>query len=405
MQFPVAVEGVFKILEENRFQAYAVGGCVRDDLLQKPSYDYDIATDALPEEVVRIFSGFKVVLTGLKHGTVAVISGDMTVEITTFRMEGPYFDNRRPSEVYFSKKIEDDLGRRDFTINAIAYRPGLGYVDVFDGKKDLRSRLIRCVGNPDQRFREDALRLLRALRLAAELGFDIEEKTSRSIHANKALLKKISVERINEEFTRLLLSGSAEKVLISYRDVLEVVFPEVKTCSDFDHRAALIDQTKDLSIKLALLLRTEKADRKNEKRTEALQRLKYDTRTIRNAGILLKYCDKKIVPGKKQIKVWMNMLGRALFRKLLEMKGLEESMHVQKKLAREILDRHECYSLKCLSVNGDDLIRKGIIEGKEVGFILRYLLFDVMMDKLPNEKDTLLKRAETLHKKNRNTGA
>jgi tRNA nucleotidyltransferase (CCA-adding enzyme) len=405
MRFPAAVNDIFKIFKKNGFQAYAVGGCVRDDLLQKPSYDYDIATDALPEETVKIFHGFKVVLTGLKHGTVTVIAENMPVEITTFRTEGPYLDNRRPSEVYYSKKIEEDLMRRDFTINAIAYRPGFGYVDLFDGKKDLESRLIRCVGDPDARFGEDALRLLRALRLAAELGFDIENETGRSIHANRALLKSISAERINAEFTRLLLSGRAEGILIAYRDVCEVFLPEIKSIPAFNRRAGLVDQTKDLSIKLALLLQTKKTGPQNADPKDALKRLKYDSRTILKTDCLVKHCGKPVVAKKKQIKIWMNILGKELFYALLELKSLlEGSMQAQKDIADKILLSRECYSLKCLSVNGEDLIKKGIAEGKEVGAILKALLFDVIMERLPNEKDALLKRAETLHDKNKETG-
>ena len=317
MLFPAAVNDIFKIFKTNGFQAYAVGGCVRDDLLHKPSYDYDIATDALPEETVKIFHGYKVVLTGLKHGTVTVIAGNMPVEITTFRTEGPYIDNRRPSEVFFSKNIEDDLKRRDFTINAIAYRPGFGYMDLFGGKKDLEGRVIRCVGNPDERFGEDALRILRAMRLAAELGFAIEEKTGRSIHENRARLKSISAERIKAEFTRLLLSGRAKDVLIEYRDVFEVFFPEAKTITAFNRRAGLIDQTKNLNVKLALLLQSDAAGLQDGRASAVLRRLKYDTKTIRNVSCLAGHLGKPIVPKKKQIKIWMNLLEKSFFLRLL----------------------------------------------------------------------------------------
>jgi len=404
MHFPAEVEIVFELLRENGYKSYAVGGCVRDFLLQKTPYDYDIATDALPEEVLGVFAGMKVVPTGLKHGTATVFSGAISVEITTFRTEGAYLDNRRPSEVHFSKNIADDLKRRDFTINAIAYSPFEGYVDFLGGKRDLEKRLIRCVGDAGQRFKEDALRLLRALRLAAELGFDIEEKTAKSIHQQKNLLMNISVERINAEFTRLLISGRAGKILAGYRDVVEVFLPELRDDPQFDSKTGMLDREGDLSVKLALLLKDEEKGVRNEKAIDALKRLKYDNQTQNEVNRLLQYSNKKIVSGKKQIKVWMNMVGDDLFFELLLFKGLEEDMRKQKEIAKEILKNKECHTLSGLAVKGGDLIGQGIEEGIELGKILKSLLCDVIMERVPNRKDKLLERARILHQKYCTTG-
>lgn len=401
MQFPAEVATIFKLLRENGFQCYAVGGCVRDFLLKKTPKDYDVATDAPPKEVLSVFSGMKVVPTGLKHGTVTVFSGEYPVEITTFRTEGAYLDYRRPSKVFFSTNVSDDLGRRDFTINAIAYSPFEGYVDIFGGRRDIENRLVRCVGDAGQRFGEDALRLLRALRLAAELGFAIEEKTAKSIHRHKNLLMNIAAERINVEFTRLLLSGGAGEILLDFRDVVEVFLPELKNDSKYALKAALIDAQGDVSVKLALALK----DVLHDQAGGVLKRLRYDNRTVDEVNCLLKYGTKKIVPGKKQVKVWMNVAGDSLFLKLLTLKGIEEDMRAQETIAQEILKNNECHTINDLAVKGGDLIELGIGEGIEIGMMLKSLLYDVILEKVQNDKISLLERAKTLYKKYCITGA
>jgi len=399
MRFSAEIEKIFEVLRENGFAAYAVGGCVRDFLLQKKPADYDIATDARPEEVMEAFSGFRIIPTGMEHGTVTVVSGKTPVEITTFRTEGPYLDNRRPSRVAYAKNIEDDLKRRDFTINAIAYSLSEGFVDVSGGKRDLEERIVRCVGDAGQRFEEDALRLLRALRLAAELGFGIEKNTEAGIHQKKDLLKNISAERINVEFMRLLASGRAGETMRRYRDVFEVFVPEFRDDPDYTVKAGMVDGCPSLSVQLAVLLQGLPGGE------NIVARLKFDGRTRNEVARLIWYRNKKIEPAKKQIKIWMNIVGADLFFKLVELKSITEDMHVQKNLADEIVGKNECYSLIGLSVKGGDLVRLGIGEGKELGRILQALLFEVILEKSPNEKETLLKRAETLYKSNRRTGA
>ncbi len=394
MLFPAEVQNIFTLFKDNGFASYAVGGCVRDFLLKKTPADYDFATDALPGQVMEIFSGYKVIPTGIKHGTVTVFAGSVPVEITTFRIEGAYLDNRRPSSVFFSKSIEDDLARRDFTINAIAYSPFEGYIDVFEGRKDIECKLIRCVNNPIKRFSEDALRILRALRLAAELGFAIERDTEESIHIKKELLKNISAERINMEFTRLLMSEDADKFLQSYRDVIEVFFPEFKGNPFYMHKAGLMNQKKDLSVKLAFLFEPIADQRGTEKAIDAIKRLRYDAKTIKEVKKMLFYKNRTIVPGKKQIKLWMNRMGDVLFEKLLSLKGFDEDMQKQETIVKDILSKNECYSLQTLDIKGKDLIAYGAAEGEALGRILQALLFDVILNKVPNQKKKLLERAK-----------
>lgn len=391
MQFPGEVEKVFAILHENGYAAYAVGGCVRDFLLGKTPKDYDVATDARPEDVMKLFGKYPVIPTGFKHGTVTVVLDRLPIEITTFRTDGAYLDNRRPSNVIFSRNIGDDLKRRDFTVNAIAYSSREGYADQFGGKEDLENRLIRCVGNAGERFGEDALRILRAIRLASELGFAIEKDTSRSIHQKKELLRNISAERINAEFTKLLLSGNAAQLLLSYRDVMGVFLPGICCDPALEEKAKILPAAGDLSSKLAVLLDGLIEWRQAE---DVLRNLKYDNIIIRNTTALLRYKNKKVRSGRQHIKLWLKTAGESGFYRLLALKDLTEDMGVQKRITQEILDQKECYSLKSMALGGEDLLREGLQEGTEIGRILNSLLMAVILEKLPNEKTALIEYAK-----------
>ena len=211
---------VLSRLEEAGYEAYLVGGCVRDPLIGREVSDYDITTSALPSEVEKVFADLRVIETGIKHGTVTVLSDEEPVEITTFRTDGDYLDSRHPESVTFTRKVEDDLSRRDFTVNSIAMDKDGKYVDPFGGREDIERRIIRCTGDPDKRFSEDALRIIRALRFSSVLGFEIEDETARSIHANRELLKKISVERVFIELKKLLCGKDVFRILIDYSDVI-----------------------------------------------------------------------------------------------------------------------------------------------------------------------------------------
>ena len=227
IKIPPQVNRATQILQSNGHSAYVVGGAVRDMLMGKAAHDWDITTSALPEETLKAFADFRTIETGLKHGTVTVIVDGMSLEITTFRIEGDYSDNRHPDSVDFTDKIEDDLSRRDFTVNAIAYSPEKGFADPFDGQTDIKNKIIRCVGDPDKRFGEDALRILRALRFSSVLGFEIDESTKESIHHNFKLLANISVERVFVEISKLLCGKNAGRILREFEEVFFFILPEI----------------------------------------------------------------------------------------------------------------------------------------------------------------------------------
>lgn len=231
---PAGVLRVLEILENAGYEAWLVGGCVRDSLNGVVPKDYDVTTNALTEEVISAFEGFRVIGTGLKHGTVTVLSGGMPVEVTTYRVDGLYSDGRHPDSVSFASDIRSDLSRRDFTVNAMAYSPERGYIDLFGGMSDLESGLIRCVGNPERRFGEDALRILRAMRFASVLGFDIETETAAAIHRCRGLLQRIAVERITQELLRLLCGINAGNVLRQYSDVIGEIMPPCLSMIGFE---------------------------------------------------------------------------------------------------------------------------------------------------------------------------
>ncbi len=230
---PDRIVKAIDLLEKSGYSAYAVGGCVRDSVMGREPNDWDMTSSATPDEIQRTFSGFRTVPTGIKHGTVTVIIDGKPIEITTMRVDGEYSDNRHPETVRFTKRIEDDLGRRDFTVNAMAYNPKSGIVDPYGGMNDIESRIIRCVGDADTRFNEDALRILRAVRFASTLGFDIEKSTSDSVLANRRLLENISKERIRVELIKLLCGADVEKILLGYKELIFEIIPELALTDGF----------------------------------------------------------------------------------------------------------------------------------------------------------------------------
>ena len=226
-------ETIIQLLRQNGFEAYAVGGCVRDILLGQEPHDWDICTSATPAEMKQCFSAYKTFDTGIAHGTITVVIHHLPFEVTTYRVDGDYKDNRHPESVTFTRSLREDLARRDFTVNAMAYNEESGTVDLFGGEKDLRNKTIRCVGNPDERFNEDALRILRALRFASCYDFAIESATASAIRGNAELLRNIAVERVAAEFTKLICGGGAERILNDYREVVAVFLPELRETFDF----------------------------------------------------------------------------------------------------------------------------------------------------------------------------
>ncbi|HEX2985823.1 MAG TPA: CCA tRNA nucleotidyltransferase [Caproiciproducens sp.] len=439
IQIPVQAERILEILKENRYEAYLVGGCVRDSLLSLKPYDWDIATSAQPEEIKTALKDFKQIDTGLKHGTVTIVSDHMPVEVTTFRVDGTYSDNRHPDQVLFTGSLQEDLGRRDFTVNALAYSPETGIVDCFGGIQDLQKQVIRCVGEPDKRFQEDGLRILRALRFSAVLGFQIEDSTSESIFRNAPLLDGIACERIRTEFTKLLCGKNAVPILRKYRLVLNRFVPELNETVQFrqnnpyhiydvwEHTLKALDSIEPLPVlRYTMLLHdigkpccyTQDAngighfhghgEKSAELANTILHRLRFDNAFIHQVVTLVKYHDTALHPDKKYLLERLRLLGEENIRLLYQIKeadiraqnpdylGRLDSLQESKKLFKEILAQKLCYSLKDLAVNGKDLIGINITQGIKIGETLSRLLDEVIDGTCVNQRDLLLKRAQAL---------
>ncbi len=429
---PKSVKFALTSLEKAGFEAYIVGGCVRDILRGETPSDYDITTSATPKQTISVFENERIIETGLQHGTVTLIKDGMPLEITTYRIDGGYTDNRRPDSVIFTPNLKEDLARRDFTVNAFAYSPKSGIIDVFGGREDLNNKIIRSVGDADGRFNEDALRIMRAIRFASVLGFDIEEHTKKSIFKNKNLLKNISAERIATELLKLLTGTNAKKVIIEYIDVLEVILPELGKIKNFDqknphhiydlltHTAVAVENTPiDPALRLAMLMHDcGKPDsftldengvghfyghpEISEKLSKiAFSRLKLDNATTNLALTLIKYHDAQTASTEKSVKKALNKYTPEIFFKLLDIKKADnlaqspkynrmEEFEVLKSLAKNIIEKGECFSIKQLAVSGNDLIAAGVPEGKKIGVALEFLLDAVINGKVKNTKDDLL---------------
>lgn len=428
---------VIRKLEEAGYSAYAVGGCVRDLLLGKEPSDIDITTNALPRETMEVFKDFKVIETGIAHGTVTVIVNSQSFEITTFRCDGDYLDSRHPENVTFTSRIEDDLARRDFTVNSMAMDRCGNLIDVFGGKEDLDNKVIRCTGEPDVRFSEDALRIMRAIRFSSVLGFEIEKKTAESIHKNKALLSKISVERIFVELKKLLMGSNVFKVLTEYSDVICTVIPELAPSVGFDHmskyhiydvythiaktvEAAVPDET----VRLVMLLHDvgkpyvctfdgqyrhfKGHPEVSEKIScDVLHRLHADNETIRLVSLLCRYHDRPIEVSERAVKRLLSKLTYNELRLLCEVRKADSAAHAPQivdrgteaeeimKIAEKLEEENACVQIKDLAVNGFDVMSEGF-EGPAVGEVLNTLLSEVVEETTANDRDALLARIKEL---------
>ncbi|HAS91784.1 MAG TPA: CCA tRNA nucleotidyltransferase [Clostridiales bacterium] len=389
IKMPKEVETALNILHVNGFEAYIVGGCVRDSIMGKVPSDWDVATSAKPEEILLCFSQYRTIETGIKHGTITVIINKMQIEITTYRIDGEYSDNRRPDNVLFTDKIEFDLKRRDFTINAIAYNKN-GVIDLFGGLDDIKNKIVKCVGNSDERFNEDGLRILRALRFASVLNFDIDENTSCSIYRNKNLLNNISKERINIELNKLLMGSNFQNILLEYRDVIEVFLPEIRdlTKEKFEQRLKAMKELNSLVLRLTVLLY------EIDSPDKILMNLKYDNKTVKTVKLLAENIDEKIYPDRVNIKRWLNKINHVNLKYLINIKKAlfdyeYEELAKSEVIMKEIIETNQCYSLKTLAINGHDLIDSGMPKGKNIGIVLNDVLNKVIEGKLENKKDIL----------------
>jgi tRNA nucleotidyltransferase (CCA-adding enzyme) len=431
--FKPASKIAVETLKSNGFEAFLIGGSVRDFIMGVPIGDIDITTNATPTQVKEVFKDFRVIETGIKHGTITVLIDNEPIEITTYRNEGTYSDNRHPDTVSFSKSLSDDVVRRDFTMNAIAYDFSSGFCDLVDGIKDIENKTIRCIGDARTRFQEDALRILRALRFSSVLGFTIEENTKTAIHNCKDLLKNISAERIQTEFLKLICGKNAYNILKEYSDVISVFIPEMKMCIDFEqknkhhcfdvytHSLKALEKSKpDPVVRLAVFFHDigkpyvahfdEKGEqhyyghpKKSAELTEKiLTRLRFDNDTKNKVVTLVNFHDSPIMvndnvlPDRKRLKKIMSQIGIEMIFHLVHIKFCDNSAQNPKyyrgddfykatyNMIDDILNEQECFSIKDLKINGNHLISMGF-KGKEIGKILNTVLDLVINEKIKNE--------------------
>lgn len=431
---PPQVNDALDLLGGAGYEAYLVGGAVRDCVRGVGrAKDWDVTTNAEPSEIKAVFSHCRIIETGLKHGTVTVVMGGEPLEITTYRVDGAYSDHRRPDEVRFTRSLKEDLARRDFTMNALAYHPSAGIVDFHGGRQDIADGIVRCVGNADKRFREDALRILRALRFASVFDFRIEEGTAEAIFQNRQLLSGIAAERVQAELTGLLCGQGAARVLEEYADVIAVPIPEIVPMFGFEqhnphHDKDVWAHTLQVVASIppepvlrwtALLHDVGKphcfsrgedgvghfyghAERSTEQTKDVLRRLRFDNAGKDRITTLVRYHDLPIPADRKPVKRLMNKLGTDTVRRLIEVHKADTMG--QSEICRHRIGEYEavsgvleailreeaCFSLRDLAVNGRDLLALGL-RGPEVGAALDRCLAAVMDERLPNDKAALLR--------------
>lgn len=439
IQLPEKVKFIIDKLENAGYEAYAVGGCVRDSLLGRIPDDWDVTTSATPMQVKSVFA--RTIDTGIQHGTVTVMLEHEGFEVTTYRIDGEYEDSRHPKEVIFTQNLVEDLKRRDFTINAMAYNDRSGIVDVFGGVDDLENKVIRCVGNATERFTEDALRMMRAVRFSAQLGFMIEENTQKAVCELAPSLKNISAERIQVELVKLLVSPHPDYIRKAYElGITQIVLPELDKAFDTpqnnphhmysvgEHMMhTLLHIRNDKALRIAALLhdigkpQTKTTDEKGidhfhghaelgEKMAETiLKRLKFDNDTITKVKKYVKYHDYNIEPQAKTVRRAVNKIGEEYFEQILEIKYADmmsqsefkrnEKVEILEKVRdiyKDVLDKKQCVSLKTLNITGNDLIKAGIKQGKMIGVVLNKLLEDVIENPEHNEYEYLIEEAKKI---------
>lgn len=421
------------------FECYAVGGCVRDSIMGITPHDWDFATSATPEQIKKCFSDYKLYTIGEKFFTIGVCVDDEIFEITTYRTESDYNDNRHPKGVEIAKSLESDLSRRDFTINAIAYNDEKGIVDPFFGVNDIKLRTIRCVGDPDKRFSEDALRILRALRFSSRFSFSIDMRTHLAINKNKNLLSNIASERIITEFEKLLCADNVEYILKTFREVFAVFIPEITAMFDYDqhtihHNRDLWSHTvtavksldKDPILRTAMFFHdiakpmTARVDKNtgsyhyyNHNQLGAvmtntiLKRLKYSNEFIKHVSTLIEYHDNRLNGDTYKIKKMLDTIGEEWIFDLFKIQRAdiiaqsdyereEKFSNLEKSISecKRILSQHECYSLKELKINGKDIIHLGVSKGESIKATLDYLLDKVQKDEIENNSEILVEKAK-----------
>lgn len=394
LKLPPKVGRIIHTLQAHGYEAFAVGGCVRDTVLGRVPDDWDITTSARPQEVKGLFT--RTVDTGLIHGTVTVLLGDDSFEVTTYRIDGRYEDHRHPSQVRFSAELAEDLRRRDLTINAMAYNQEQGLVDLFGGMKDLQEKRIRCVGEARERFREDALRILRVVRFSAQLGFLIDPATEDALRSLAGDLAYVSAERIQVELVKLLRSDHPDYILRLFdTGIAEVVLPElVESAADPARAQSMADSLKKVpperSLRLALLLHP-----LGEKQSQKLlRRLKFDNHTIDTVRRLVRWYGQPLGETPAQVRRSAAAIGAELFSQVLQVQGTYRDVTDVRRIWEEIAEKGQCISLKTLCITGNDLIALGMRPGRAVGALLGELFEEVLEDPEHNDREYLIERAK-----------
>ena len=441
MDMPKNVDTAINLLQSAGFEAYAVGGCVRDSLLGKTPNDWDITTSAKPEDMKSVFADFHCIDTGIKHGTVTVVIDGEPLEITTFRLDGEYEDNRHPKSVTFTSDLGADLGRRDFTVNAMAYSKKTGTVDLFGGQNDLKNKIIRCVGDPDRRFNEDALRILRALRFASALDFEIEEKTAQSLLKNRALLENISEERIAKELLKLVCGKGAKRILTDFAPVLFEILPELQPmyknshdnphhCYDiYEHTLIAVESIDpEPTLRFAMLLHdcgkpaVKKFDENGvahfyghqrisaEISAQILARLKVSNKFRDEILFLVSNHDRwELYENTEKMPRYLSKFGLDGVLKLLKVMRADvlaqspeyryrlDQIADAEEIAKNLAAQKPCLSLSELQINGRTLMDIGIPQGRKLGAVLAQLLDEVIDGVTKNTQEALTTRAREIY--------
>lgn len=433
---PKKCQFIIDILRKNGYECFAVGGCVRDTILGRVPSDWDFTTNAKPAEILDCFRDYRTIDVGKRFGTIAVVSNDEVYEITTYRIDGVYSDSRHPDEVIFSTTVEGDLARRDFTINSIAYSDESGFVDTLGGVADIERGVIRTTGDPDKRFSEDALRIIRAIRFSGKLGFVIEPDTKKAMFNNRGRLGEVHPQRIRKELSAILVSDKAGQLLNEYRDIFSVVIPEISAIFDlpqnnihhkydvWTHTVTAVNNIENTELlRLGMLFHdigkayTRTTDemgtdhfkkhqvKSSEIAKDVLTRFAYPGEIVDKAVLLIRYHDERFYNMRADIKRVLSYIGAELFPLLIKMIRadylaqsdvfMEEKLRHLKDVESEgkrIIEGGECYSLSQLKINGKDLRDLGYV-GEKIGKMLNIILTGVIKEKLKNDRDELLKFA------------
>lgn len=404
IKLPKNVKYIIDKIYDKGYEAFIVGGCVRDSILGIEPNDYDITTSARPSDIIDIFKNYKIIDNGIKHGTVAVVIDSDIYEITTYRVEGEYENNRRPQSVEFTSNIEEDLKRRDFTINAIAYNDKFGIIDKFNGIDDIKNKIVKTVGDPDERFNEDGLRIVRAIRFSSKLGFSIEKKTLKSIYKNAKIIKNISKERITEEFTKTIISDNPQNIILLYNTGI-LKYLDIYTAITKEDISILRECPKNLEFRLVMLeyiacIVNKKDFNIYKKEKTLLNTLIYSKKIVNKCNMLLEnmFVDIEHINLVK-IKLILNKIGVESFKEVLSLKKIYFEIYLNRncsfideiiKEIEKIENKEECYSIKNLKIDGKVLMELGYT-GKDIGDKLETLLYEVIKNPSLNTKEKLVK--------------